>query len=191
MTIYTKNKNLYIPCHPVYNHKLDHGITLLNLPVYTDKYSDKFVEKNGRYYSDDPKLKEPVRNLTNLLDKPPINSKIPLNKIATDKYLVGYGKNYKNYNDIKEGQILYHVDEKLNKPYHDPNFVRSIDFEKVLYKDPMDSIKPQYNRKQTISNIPKKKCLFDSTWIQDSNEHREDLISKQMSKMNSQRYIHI
>lgn len=199
MALYSKNKNLYKPCRTLYSlDKPGGGITFLNLPVYTDKYSQDFRKENGKYYTDDPRMKDVVRRVGDNsqilgLDKPPLNSGVPVKSIYKNEKLVGYGKEYLDYGDIKEGQILYYVDGELNKPYFEPTFTHSQNFKKVLYKDPMGSVKPQYNRHPVACKKYGDDCeyIFKSSWIEDTNEHREDIISRQMAKYNSQRYINI
>ena len=57
----------------------------------------------------------------------------------------------------------------------------------------MGSFKPQYERKLFIKrrdpiNSDKKKYEGELSWIQDSQEHREDILSLQMRKHNEQRW---
>jgi hypothetical protein len=56
----------------------------------------------------------------------------------------------------------------------------------------MGSLKAHYEREPLISNDPintdKKYYKGGLSWIEDSQEHREDLLSKQMSKHNWERW---
>ena len=75
----------------------------------------------------------------------------------------------------------------------EPLFTNNADVKGVIFKDPMGSMKPQYIRTPII-----KTNLLDTknnnykdvglSWIRDSHESREDLLSFKMSKYNEQRY---
>ena len=55
----------------------------------------------------------------------------------------------------------------------------------TLYQDPMGAIKPQWNRyPQSTENS----CDWGTSFMKDSQFHREDILSLQMRKMNEQRY---
>jgi len=52
----------------------------------------------------------------------------------------------------------------------------------------MGSIKHQYNRKKIYNNNKKNKYNGNLSWLEDSLEHREDLMSLQMRKINQERW---
>jgi hypothetical protein len=156
------------------------------------KASDTLSYPNDVYITNDPRLVSGAHDGQILaLDRPPINGKVDLNKIYTDKDLNYYGKKYNSYNDVNTGQITYYIDQTLQNPIFEPLFGNPSRVDGYVYKDPMGSMKPQYIR------VPVKHIdLLDTksnnsgqlTWMRDSLESREDLLSFQMSKNNREKY---
>ena len=177
------------------------GYTILNPQVTTDNYAPGFRTSHcnvpgcpkTQYVSNDPRLISSLHNGQVLhLDRPPTDGAVPINETMTDTSLDGYGQNYKSYSDINAGYITYYVDKSMEDPYYLPLFGTSASTQSVLYKDPMGSFKPEYTRTPLTSTNPVgptrshyQGCL---SWIEDSTNHREDLLSKQMSKINEQRW---
>lgn len=177
------------------------GYTLLNPQVLTNSYDTSFqkiecsTDQGGCkevFASTDPRLISVTHGGQVLtLDRPPIVSDIKLSNMYTDKSLINYGKGYRTYSDINAGQYMYYIDKSIEDVFFNPIFSKSAIMEGTMYKDPMGAMKPQYDRKPLKCNNP-----FDSkrnyegglSWIQDSEEHRQDLLSKQMRKFNQTRY---
>ena len=175
------------------------GYIILNSKALSDKFSNNFQELDfpkskgtKKYVSCDPRLISPIHNQILKLDRPPIESKMQLSDIPRDKSLNNYGQNYTSYHDINAGNIVYYKNKELENAYHGPNFTNSSHITGYVYKDPMDSLKPIYQRKpvKMSDHLNTKKDKYDGglSWIQDSNEHREDLISHQMSKRLQQKW---
>ena len=173
------------------------GYIYLNPSAMQSQYATDFfpVQSSSKvqYRSNDPRLISASRGGDRLtLDNPPIDSQINLDKIYTDKNLNNYGKSYNTYSDIKAGQITYYIDKSIKDPFFSPLFSTPINSQGILYRDPMGSFKAQYEREPLNSNDPintdKKYYKGGLSWIEDSQEHREDLLSKQMSKYNSQKW---
>ena len=175
------------------------GYIILNPTALSEKFSNNFQELDfpnsqgaKKYVSCDPRLISPIHNQILKLDRPPVESKMQLSDIPTDKSLNNYGQNYSSYNDINAGNIVYYKNKELENSYHTPNFTNSSHITGYVYKDPMDSLKPIYHRKpvKMSDHLNTKKDKYDGglSWIQDSNEHREDLISHQMSKRLQQKW---
>lgn len=177
--------------------------TMLNPDAIKNKYSTEFqpiaCEKAPyqgcpplQYASPDPRLISAVRGGDVLtLDRPPIQSSMKTSEIINDKSLNKYGQQYSGYEDINAGQILYYVDKHFIDPFYMPIFSTSANVQGVLYQDPMGSMKPHYIRTPLkCSNPVTEKFNYDGelSWIHDSTNHREDLLSRQMSKMNQQRF---
>ena len=146
-----------------------------------------------QYWSNDPRLRSTAHNGQMLtLDRPPIDSTIPLDSINIDPILDGYGQNYKSYDDINAGQITYYQDLSVEAPFFEPNFVTSASVDSVLYKDPMGAMKTQYYRTPLIDDNPigSKRNNYEGglSWIQDSLSHRQNLMASQMLKINQQRW---
>lgn len=145
------------------------------------------------YISGDPRLFDAPRSMLLQLDNPPLNSTPKLNTLYDNKKLDCYGQGYKSYSDVTAGQILYYVPHNLEDAFFEPLFSKKAYTVGTMYKDPMGSLKPQYDRVQfdnkdplqNTCNIKNEYCL---SWMDDSQAHREDILSKQMQKINQERY---
>lgn len=156
------------------------------------KASDTLSYPNDVYLTNDPRLVSAAHSGQILvLDRPPINGKVELNKIYTDPDLNEYGKKYTSYQDVNAGQILYYIDQEIQNPVFQPLFENPSRVDGYMYKDPMGSMKPQYIRVPIVhTNFldTKSNNSGQLSWIRDSNESREDLLSFQMSKNNREKY---
>lgn len=130
------------------------------------------------------------------LDKPPINSSQKLNTLTTDTGLNSYGKNYETYSNINSGQIMYYIAKDREDAYYDTLFSTPFITTGVMYKDPMGNIKPIYIRNpinpqtnpmttEYNNSKPDELCL---SFISDTQKHREDIITSQMTSINQQRW---
>jgi len=170
------------------------GKTLLN-PNILDKYDPHFhFNKNRNTYSNtetDPRLQHIMSNTTLELDRPPLTSATELNTLLTDNTLNSYGQGYKSYNDINSGSILYYIQKDTENVLFKPLYTTQTDVIGSLYTDPMGSIKPQWDRlyDKNYNPIINNKSDVCSTFLRDSQFHREDLLSLQMRKINQQRYV--
>ena len=174
--------------------KKEHGYTYLNPQALLSKYAVDFhTNKKNQWVSMDPKLISASHGGQSLtLDRPPIDGTIPLNSVYIDKNLDNYGKSYKSYSDINAGHITYYIDKSIRDPFFGPVYSNPSLTTGMLYRDPMGAFRPQYERYpiDTSDQINSKKCSYNGglSWIEDSQEHREDIISKQMRKHNEQRW---
>ncbi len=109
----------------------------------------------------------------------------PLNKIYTYKTADNFkAKIYTKLTDMVGGNIYYNVNERpIEELYSSPVFTNRSQIIAKRYIDPMDSFKPEYTRVQQKNNN-----VGQLTWIQDSCEWREDLISRQQRKNNQSAY---
>jgi len=178
------------------------GERILNPEVIIQKYANDFQKitcndnttcPKIQYTSSDPRLISASHNgQVQTLNLPPITSDVNLNSLLYDSSLDNYGQNYKDYSDINTGQYMYYINKSQEDPYFNPNFVRSARVTGVLYKDPMGSLKPEYTRKPLTNDHPlgpeRNNYEGGLSWMQDSLNHREDLLSLQMRKVNRQRY---
>ena len=174
--------------------KKQNGISILNPQALKNKYANDFypIDSGKRWGSRDPKLFSASHEQVLTLDRQPIDGRIPIDKIYTDISLDSYGKNYSTYSDINAGHITYYIDKSIEDPFFEPLYTNNILSVGEIYKDPMGGIKPQYKRRVLRQNDPINMdrssyngCL---SWVEDTQEHREDLLSKQMSKYNQQRW---
>ena len=179
------------------------GYVNLNPQIITNSYDKNFQQINcpnnieklctNVYVSSDPRLISSSHNGQILtLDLPPITSEINIDTLNTNSSLNGYGQNYKTYSDINAGQIQYYIDKSIEGAFFEPNFSSNAQMIGTLYKDPMGTIKPQYDRQPLKHNNPlnTKNTTYTGglSWIQDSQEHRQDLLALQMRKRNQERW---
>jgi hypothetical protein len=174
------------------------GKILLNPPVVSqDKYDKTFRVINvddcpgsacvgTTFLNSDPRLYNAASNTWLQLDKPPLNSTQKLNTLNSDKSLNKYGQVYKSYADIT-GHTQYYIDKQTEDTHYEPLFSKKATVIGTMYKDPMGVLKPQYER------IPKENPCEKSgdyclSFMRDTQYHREDLLSRQMSKIFSERY---
>lgn len=177
------------------------GWSEINPQVYTDKFADGFGKipcSQGKgcpdpsYISWDPRLYSTTRYNYLPLDRPPIDGNVKL-KDVYDKKWDGYGTGYTPYEKIRDGQIEYYIDKSIQHPYFEPLFAEKAREVAALYRDPMGSMKPEYTREPLCNTenpavncrTPYPYCLG---FMQDTQSHREDLLSYQMRVRNQQRW---
>lgn len=178
------------------------GYMNINPSVMTSKHAKNFIQvecsgKQGcpklQYASTDPRLISVAHSGQVLtLDRPPTDSTQVLDDVATDRNLDGYGQNYKSYNDVNAGQIMYYINKEQQDPFFSPNFTTSARAYGTMYKDPMGAMKPQYDRELLKCNNPlnTKNNNYEGglSFIQDTMNHRQDLMSRQLRKRNQERW---
>lgn len=164
------------------------------------------------WVSHDPRLLDPRRNVLLHLDTFPANygvlnssvipSGINMMKIY-DKDNLNNGKNYRTYKDIDLGDITYYIDKDIQSEFFYPNFTIPSVSNGRVFKDPMDSYKPDYTREQMgglgkYNDIQIQEDIDGKTvqtgysnlsWIRDTNSHREDILAAQMAKINQERWM--
>ena len=91
---------------------------------------------------------------------------------------------YNNFDDIKGGNIIYYKDRfVIEDMYAKPNFVNNHRLVSIPYKDPMNSNHFIYTRLATKNNVSDQ-----LSFIQDTNEIRENYISLILRKHNRNAY---
>jgi hypothetical protein len=149
---------------------------------------------NITYINSDARLVNSAGPSRLQLDKPPLDSTTKLSTLTHDKSLDCYGQNYKSYADVNAGQISYYISKEREDAFYEPLFSKNATSVGTMYKDPMGSMKPQYDRYPNeeydpIRNTCDVKGEYCLSWLKDSQYHREDILSKQMRKINQQRYL--
>lgn len=178
-------------------------ITELNREVYTSKLDPSFrgVQcKNGKiaccpkvtYISNDPRQYDTLRAQYLPLDSVPINGDVRLKNIYKNRY-DNYGIGFKPYENIDDGQILYYVDKGISDAFYKPVYSEQAKTERILFKDPMGSMKPEYNRipiknTENPTVISRKNYPYRLSFLQDTGGFREDIISLQQGKNNRQKW---
>jgi hypothetical protein len=104
-----------------------------------------------------------------------------LNEIYTYKKANDYRtKFYRSVKDIKSGYIQYYPDKRqIEDVFSKPNFVNDAKIDASIYFNPMGSKMNDYKRTMQENNLKSQ-----LTWMQDSSEQREEIMSLQMRKMN-------
>ena len=173
--------------------KSNDKILLINPETITQSYAKHYHQVESpcggtAVVSNDPRLSSAFHNGQVLtLDTPPVTGGVRLKDVYTLPSLKNYGRQYNTYKDIKAGQIVYYIDESIQKPYFSPVFSNeSIDVDDV-YIDPMGSFRPVYKR-MPIKHDNKEGYEGCLSSIEDTGEYREDLIALQMRKINRQKY---
>lgn len=143
-----------------------------------DKSFIKVKDRNcgESYFSIDPKLNNPARHQTLLLDKPPCKNRISLVKQT---------KNPKGYNDLIHGFYSYkaYVDMTYKQKH-----MTGKKFKSNYEYDPMDN--PMLMSKEIKNNENNKSCYFKPTgdcslsFIEHTDKLREDLFTSFGSKLN-------
>lgn len=198
-------------CYPVrvfreQNEPIDKkGLKLLNPEIVSIEKLDKtFHRINSKtcpasacsgitYSNSDARLCNAAAGTRLQLNTPPMNSAVKLNDLYNDKTLDSYGQGYRSYADVNAGQILYYIDKSIEDVEFKPVFSKPGKVVASMYKDPMGAMKPNYDRihenychvLQDPCNVTGDVCL---SFLRDTQDHRADLISRQMRQHNEQRY---
>jgi hypothetical protein len=142
------------------------------------------------YVSDDPRLYNAAAPSRLALDRPPNMTDVSFSRMYDDG--PKYGGKYDGYDNINAGQISYYIDPAIQDTYYDPVFTIPSTVVGMDYIDPMSNVKPQYTR------LARKYCpttnLYKSggdclSFVDDSHDHREDLMALQQGLYNRTRYV--
>lgn len=147
--------------------------------------------KNITYISSDPRLYNAATADWLQLDRPPLITYSNIDLLSTNKELNNYGQNYRSYQDINAGQILYYIPRDIEDSFFEPNFSEKAAVIGTLYKDPMDNMKPEYTRIPKSLNCFNRQCETGNyclSFINDTQYQREDILSKQLTIPNQQKY---
>lgn len=186
-SVYPKNCEYINPNKTIFLNEM--GIELDNknyTPVKTD-YCKLGFAGNNQLLIDQARAQKLILDRPNFIGTLPVGD-VPHDQIYT-RNIDKYGHDYLNYNTIKGGNVQYYISTDLSQPYFKPNFTIPAVIDSVDKIDPMGNIKPQYNRKQ-MTEYMWNRCNEDQC---DSSTHdmlqfREDLMERQMRKMNQNRY---
>lgn len=93
-------------------------------------------------------------------------------------------KQYNYYSEIKGGYITYFPNRRpIEDVFSAPVFSNNSTIVSKPYVDPMGSFKPEYTRVETKNN--NKHML---TFLQDTNEQREEILGLRLRKINQNMY---
>jgi hypothetical protein len=150
---------------------------LTPMPDY--KVVDNLNGGSGYFYPSDGRVIDSLRNMKTILDKPAEVGSVDMDLVSTFDNS-NYGSVYRTYSDIKNGQIAYYTDFN-SQPFFSPVYTLSSYVDKTIFKDPMDSIKPEYIKTPVTSTLHNVSPFQDT---RDALSFREDLMSRQQSLYN-------
>jgi hypothetical protein len=145
------------------------------------KMPDYKIVDNGIFYPSDGRIIDSVRDMRTILDKPAEVGSVNMDLVSQFDNS-NYASNYHTYSDIKNGQIAYYVDPSISQPFFAPVYTLSSYVDKTIFKDPMDSIKPEY-MKTPITSTLYSTCPSSQT-TRDALFFREDLMARQQNLYN-------
>jgi hypothetical protein len=151
---------------------------LTPMPDY--KVVKNSIGGEGYFYPSDSRVIDPVRDIKTILDKPAEVGSVDMDLVSSLDNS-NYGSIYRTYSDIKNGQIAYYVDPSISQPFFSPVYTLSSYVDKTIFKDPMDSIKPEYIKTPITTTLNSVSSLQDT---RDALSFREDLMSKQQNLYN-------
>jgi hypothetical protein len=96
-----------------------------------------------------------------------------------------YGNNYKSYENIDAGQIVYYVPEQSRSAFQSPNFVINTNTVSSVRKDPMGGLIPEYEQTPVTNGIRNISNYQDT---RDTLKHRESILGGLMYGMNKRNY---
>lgn len=153
---------------------------LTPMPDYKLRENPSDPNKVGYFYPSDGRIQDPRRDIKMVLDKPAEVGSVDMDLVRTFDNS-NYGGIYKSYKDIKNGQIAYYVDPSTSQPFEYPVYTLSSMVDKVIRKDPMDSIKPEYIKTPITSSLHE---VSNDQATRDALFFREDIMSKQQNLYN-------
>jgi hypothetical protein len=158
---------------------------------YDNRYYKVNCPRRSVYFTQDPRLISSSRGGDPLpLDLPPINQGVKIKNVYTD---LGFNNTiYKDYSAIRSGDIMYYIDKSIAGAYYRPVFVNPSFVTGYDYIDPMGSVKPTYTRTPVHHENPLdvKANTYKTglSFLDQTSEFREDIIAKQQSVHNQQKY---
>jgi len=158
------------------------GLIPVNCDVkkVANPYCGKNPKAKGYFYPFDGRTIDVIRNIPLVLDKPAESGSVRMDDVAYFDNR-NYGSKYNSYKDIKNGQITYYTDSSTDQPFINPVYILSSTVDKVIRKDPMDSVKPEYIKNpisSTLNYVSKDQNTRDALF------HREDIMSRQQNLYN-------
>lgn len=194
--LYSGSQPLPDTCGHLYQVGADYD-TFANLPVTTE-YLNRLgltampdyarmptpLGTDGYFYPMDGRIIDTARGMPIILDRPAAVGHVDMSLVNTFDNS-NYGAVYGSYSDIRNGQIGYYVDAADAQPFSYPVYSIPSTVEKVIRKDPMDAIKPEYIKTPAMSTLH---ALSNDQQTRDALSFREDLMSLQQSRVNRERW---
>lgn len=133
------------------------------------------------YQSMDPRTVDAPRAIRTTYDRPPLYSKNtqPIENLYTDRGArTGF---YKDYRDIKTGNIFYYTDADQADPYGIDPYTLTSFTQPQIDVDPMGAYLPVYQKIPVFQN---NRNSFEYTFDQDQAQFREDIMALQSRQIN-------
>lgn len=156
--------------------------------VRSSPYFEKDSNGTAMSMKADARLYDARHSYFMQLDSPPVQVTYDLinDNISGNPELSGYGKNYKGYSTVTGGQIQYYIDKELSEPFYSPVYGTKAKSRGSTYKDPMDSVKPHFDREYPVyGEFRDGTCL---SFLDDTTKFRDDIISRQQRVHNQQKF---
>jgi hypothetical protein len=131
-------------------------------------------------YTNDPRLKDVMRGQYNDVSRPPLTAQVREDEIYDGNVVNSNWKRYSSYKDVDHGQIMYYYRGDSRSPYN-REIMDAGEYDMVEFIDPNGTQKFYYPFVDCVQSCNK--------YMNDSQYHREDLISKQMGLMNRHKYV--
>ncbi len=126
----------------------------------------------------------PRGGFSQYLDRPPYTGEVLLKHIY-DPELDGYGKNYKNYQTVNGGQIMYYVDKDLLPTYSLPVYTIRSRVDASVFQTPMGGLWPQYSKEPLTKDS---RYISPQQFTRDMVYHREDIMSRQAARFTREQF---
>lgn len=163
----------------------------LNIDAWTNKIDPNFYINlsNNLVESRDPRQFNVLSSQNIGLDTSPINGSTQLKDIY-QKTHTNYKTGYKSYCDLNDGQIVYYIDKSIEDAFFRPVFSENAKQKTEIFRDPMGAEKIEItriseNKKNPIFFRHDTNCL---SFIKDTQDFREDIMSYQQRKNNQFRF---
>lgn len=198
------NLSLYSGCCPLpdiagnlYNLSSDY-ITMADKPSSTQylnrlgltpmpdyKVKKTYGNRDGYFYPNDGRIVDIPRGIKTVLDAPASVGSVDMDLVSSFDNR-NYGAVYQTYSDINNGQIAYYIDPSQSQPFEYPNYSISSNVDKIIRKDPMDSVKPEYIKKPITSTLYN---MSNDQQTRDALFFREDIMSRQQNRYNRESWL--
>jgi hypothetical protein len=178
-------------------------VDVINPQLYAENVAEDFIKipdtpcGGPGYTSEDSRLKHAMYgNMPLDIDKRPMDMEVEAvntNDVYSDKWK-DWKTGFSNYRDISKGQITYYVDKEIAPPFNHPMFENKAAIMGYVTVTPMNKVKPMYKRTPLKCRdcLDTNKCRCDYlgglSWIEDSNEQREDIMASQLWRTNSSKW---
>lgn len=113
------------------------------------------------------------------LDRKPLSGSFTSEQIKNNPINL----DYKSVTDINFGNDVYYIVGSMGQAYYRPVYGVTTPVTARIFQDPMDTIKPQYDREMQYTQAN----IIGNQFMQDTMYHREDIMALQQRKNNQER----